>query len=75
MVFSWSLSDNKSLQVYRTHLSIPVDFTNTVVWMVFTCPLISKSSILFTNLLGIVPSAPIIIGITVIFMFHIFLVL
>ena len=35
--------------------------------MVSTCPLISKSSRLFINLLGIVPSTPITIAITVIF--------
>ena len=42
---------------------------NAVDWLVSTCLLISKSSSSFTNLLGIVPSAPIIIDITVTFMF------
>ena len=40
--------------------------------MDFSCPLISKSSSPFTNSLGIVPSAPTTIGITVTFMFHSF---
>ena len=43
--------------------------------MVFTCCLISKSSILFTNLLGIVLSALVTVGITITFMFHSLLVL
>ena len=43
--------------------------------MVSACPLISKSSSLFTNPLGIAPSASITIGITATFMFHYFLVL
>ena len=38
--------------------------------MVCTCPLSSKSSSPFSNLLMTVPSEPITIGITVIFMFH-----
>ena len=38
--------------------------------MFSTCPLISKSSDSFINPLGIVPSAPVIIGITVTSMFH-----
>ena len=56
-------------QVSLTLLSILANLDNTVVWMVSTCPLISKSSSSFTNSLGIIPSAPITIGITVIFMF------
>ena len=31
--FHWSLSDSKSLQVFRTLLSILVDLNNAVVWM------------------------------------------
>ena len=57
-------------QVSRTLLSIAVDLCNTVVWIVSTCPLISESSSPFTNPLGIVPRAPITIGITVTFIFH-----
>ena len=40
--------------------------------MVSTFPLISKSSSPFSNILGIVPSAPTTIGITVTFRFHCF---
>ena len=75
MVFHWSLSDNKPLQVSRTLLSILADLNNAVVWMVSTCPLISKSFSPYDNPLEIVPSAPITIGNTVIFMFYDFLVL
>ena len=48
---------------------------NAVVKMVSTCPLISKSSSLFTNPLVIVPSTPITIGITVTFLFHIIIII
>ena len=72
MDFHWSLSDNKSPQVFRTLLSILADFSNTVVWMVFTHPLISKSSSLCTNPLVTVPGMPIRIYITFIFRFHSF---
>ena len=44
MVSHWSLRDNKSPQVSRTLLSILADLNNTVVWLVTTCLLISKSS-------------------------------
>ena len=70
MVFHWSLSNSKSPRVSRTFLSILADFNNAVIWMVSTCPLISKSSSPFTHLLGIVPYVPITIGIIVTFMFH-----
>ena len=75
MVFHWSLSDSNSPQVSRTLLSILADLNNVVVWMVSTCPLISKSSSPFTKPLGIIPSALITTGITVNFMFPSFLVL
>ena len=65
MVFHWNLSDSKSLLVSRTLISIPTNVNNAAVWMVSTCPLISKSSYPFTKTLGIVPSGPITIGITV----------
>ena len=65
MVFRWSLSDNKSPQVSRTLLSILTNLNNTVVWMVSTSPLISKSSSSLINLLVTVPRAPITIGIRV----------
>ena len=57
----WNLSDTKFLQVYRTLLSILADLNN---WMVSASPPIPV--VLY---LGIVPSAPITIGITVTFMF------
>ncbi len=71
MVFHWSLSDCKSPQVSRT-LRILADLNNVVARMVSTGPLISQFSILGTNPLVTVPSAPITIGITVTFMFHAF---
>ena len=43
------LSESKSLQVSRTLLSILADLNNTLVWIVSTCPLISKSSCPRTN--------------------------
>ena len=70
MVFLWSLSDSKSLQVSRTLLSILADINNSVVWMLSTLPLMYKSSSPGTNLLVTVPSTPITTGIT--FIFHIF---
>ena len=72
MVSHRSLSDNKSPQVSRTLLSILTDLNNAVVWMVSTCPFISKSSSHCTNPLVTVPSGPIIVGVTVTFMFHSF---
>ena len=72
MVFHWSLSDNKSPKVFTTFLSILADLNNTVVWLVSTRPLISKSSGPFTNPLVTVPRVPITIGITVTFTFHSF---
>ena len=74
MVFHLSLSDNKSFQVSKTLLSILADLNNAVVLMVSYCPLISKFSSPFTNLLMTVPRALITIGITVTFMFHNFFI-
>ena len=68
MVFHWSLSDSKSPQVSRTLLSILDDINNTVVWMIFTRPLISKSSIPCTNPSVTVLRVPITIGINATFM-------
>ena len=72
MVFHWSLSDNKSLQVSRILLGILADRNYAVVWMVSTRPVISKSSNPFINPLMTVPRTPITIGINVICMFHSF---
>ena len=69
MVFHWSLSDSKSLQVSRTLLSILAVLNNIVVWLVSTRPLISKSSSPFNNPLVTVPKAPITISIIVSFIF------
>ena len=44
MVFHWSLSDRKSLQVSRTLFSILAVLNDAVVWMVTTRPPNSKSS-------------------------------
>ena len=65
-------SAEQSPQVSRSLLGIWLDLNNAVVWMVSACPLISKSYSPFTKTLGIVPSAPITIGITITFMFHCF---
>ena len=70
--FHWSLSDSKSPQVSRTLLSILTNHINVVVWMVFTRPFIFKSSCHFINPLVTVSRVPIIIGISVTFMFHSF---
>ena len=72
MLFHWSLSNSKSLQVSRTLLSIPAYLKNAVVWMVSSRLLISKSPSPCTNPLVTVPSAPITTGITVSFTFHSF---
>ena len=72
MVFHWSLNDSKSPQVSRTRLRILTVLSNVVVWIVSTCPPISKSSRPFNNPLVIVPHAPITIGTIVTFMFHSF---
>ena len=71
MVSHWSLSDNMSSQVSRTLLSI-LDLNHAVIRIAPSCSLISEFSCPFTNLLGIVPSATITIGITVIFVFYSF---
>ena len=72
MVFHWSLSDSKSLQVFRILLSILAYLNNAVVWKVSTRPLISNSSSPFINPLVTVPWAPFRVGINVTFIFHSF---
>ena len=74
LVFHMRLRDSKFPLVFRTLLSVLTVLNNTVVWTVSVRPLISKSSSLFTKPLGIVPSAPTTIGITVTFMFQSFFV-
>ena len=69
MVFHWSLSDSKSLQVFMTLLNILAHLNNAVVRMVSTRPFISKSSSPCLNSLVTVPRT---IGIIVTFMFHSF---
>ena len=72
MVFHWSLSNSKSLQVSRTLLSILAVLNIAVVLMVSTRPPTSKFSNPFNNPLVIVPKAPITIGIITTCMFHSF---
>ena len=68
MVFHWSLSDSKFLQVSRTFLRILSDFNNAVVPIILILPPIFNSSSLLSKPLRIVPSPPVIIGIIVILM-------
>ena len=70
MAFYRCLNNSKSPRASRTLLNILVDLDNAVVRMVSTHPLIYYSSSHSTNPLVTIPSAPITIGITVIFMFH-----
>ena len=70
MVSHWSLSDSKSPHVSRTLLSILADLNNAIGWMVSTHPLIFKSSSPCINPLVTVLSTPIIVGVTITFMFH-----
>ena len=72
MVFHWSLSDSKSPQVSKTLLRILAVLNNAVVWMVSTHPPTSKSSSPFNRPLVTVLNAPIMIGIIITFMFHVF---
>ena len=64
--------ESQSLQVSRTLLSILANPNNAVVWMVSTCPLISKSFSPCTNPLVTVLSMSVTIGITITFLFHSF---
>ena len=72
MVFHWSLSDSEFPQVSRTLFSILADLNNAIVWTISTCPVISKSSSPYINLLETVPRALITISIMVAFMFYSF---
>ena len=64
MVFNWSLSDCKSLQISRTLFSILAGLNNELVSIVSILPLISFSSIIFSKPLGTILSAPITTGTT-----------
>ena len=72
MVFHWSLIDNKSSLVSRTHLSILAVLHNVVVWIVSTRSLISMFSSFFNNPLVTVSKSPITSSIIVTFTFHCF---
>ena len=65
----------KSPQVSRTLLSIMTVINNSLVWMVSTRPLTSKSSCPFNNPLVTVPKEPMTTGIILTFMFHSFSIL
>ena len=64
--FSVEFKDQQVFHVSRI-LDILALLDNAVVWMVSTCPLISKSTRPFNRYLWIVPSVPITDGITVTF--------
>ena len=70
MIFHGSLRDSKSLQASRTLLGILADLNNIAVWIVLFLPPISNSSSPFSRPLGIVPNAPITIGIKLTLMLH-----
>ena len=61
-------SSNWSL-IPWSFLSILADLCRAVVWMVLILPLIYSTLSLFSRILGIVPKAPTMTGITVTFMF------
>ena len=71
--FRESLSDSDSLQVTRTLLSIQANVIVAVFWVALIFPLISSSFSPFSKLLGIVPSAPTAIGITLTLVFQFFI--
>ena len=70
MVFHWSLSDTKFLQVSKTLLSILADLNNADEWTVSIQLVTSKTSSPCAHLLVTVPRAPITIGIIDSFMFR-----
>ena len=61
MVFHWSLSDSRSIQIFRIVLCNMANINNALVCIVFIRPLISTSFSHFMNLLGTVPRAPILL--------------
>ena len=70
---NWTPSCSKSSQLFKTLLSILDDLSSAMVCMVSILPRISSYPILFSRLLGIVPSTLMMIGITVTFIFYNFL--
>ena len=75
MIFYWNPSNNKSVQVSRTLLSILANLNNTVILMDSACPLIPNSSGSFFKLFGVILSTPIAIIIFIIILFIYFLFL
>ena len=73
MVFHWSVSDSKSLQLSRTLLSTLADLNNAIVWIILVRPPMSNFSSPLSKPSGNIPSAPITFDITVTNMFHCFL--
>ena len=69
-VFHWSSSDSKSPQLTRNVLSILADLSSAIVWIVSARPLNLNPSNPVAKHLGIVPSAPVMTGITVTLIFH-----
>ena len=69
MIFNWSLRNRKSPQIFRTLLSILADLNNAIVWSRFVV-LFTILQVPFSKPLGIVPSRPVVIGITVTLIFH-----
>ena len=69
MDFHWNLSDSKSSHVSETLLNILIDHNNAVVWMVYTCPLISVFQSFYKSL-EIVANTSTSISITVTILFH-----
>ena len=72
VVFHKNLSDSKSHQVFRNHLSILADVNNTVICMISILPLLFNSSRLFPSLLEPLQEEPITNGITVTFILYSF---
>ena len=65
VVFNLSLSDSKSLKVFRNLLCILADLNNAVVWVVSTRPLMSNYFSAFSKSLRNVPFALITLSFTV----------
>ena len=70
LVFHQSLSDSTSPQVSRILLSLLVDLSNVVIWMISARSLIFNYFRLHFKPLGIVPNSAITIGITVTLILH-----